>query len=559
MKREWNAVFIFGFVVLAVFLFNYGFSGITGFYGFGGQMAAALEVNLVSPANNTNSTNSSWSFEFSTNETGTGNCSIYTNSTGTFESQETLYFSQGGVFNLTSIPDGSFQWYVNCTNSYDEYNIVVSDSWNFLVDANAPSISEANNSAYYVVYGNSFLHDFNVTDLFLKNISIDNSDFWVNSSSGEVFNLSVLSVGNYSFSLNASDASGHSLSKRFYVIVYSNVSREVQDDTEDEIDLQDESDLNLTLFVNESVNMSLNVTKKVAFQVQALSGKTALKSAIIDIDSNSSTRLQWAIVKIFYEDSDLPANFDESTLRMYFYNESSQGWELVSGSGVDTTNNYVYGNVSHFSEYGLFGDVVVTDDGGDDDGGGGGSSGDNEIGLYTIGSSSEEITIEEGNFVYIRFGAKYYRFFLLDYSGFNASVSVSDGGSNYTFSQGDIIYDDLDGDGMVDVSIVFLSSYGGSVSNVRFKFDTPTGDFSEGVFLAPIEPGILEVVEGEDDGEIVAPPVVEHTFFEVYGFFIILGVIILIFVVGLVVSYFLQNYDTLKIKKFLNNVLKKRP
>ena len=61
----------------------------------------------------------------------------------------------------------------------------------------------------------------------------------------------------------------------------------------------------------------------------------------------TNTTAAWMNLSIFYNDSGL--GFDESRLSMYRYNGST--WNVISGGGVDTTNNFVYANISQFSVF----------------------------------------------------------------------------------------------------------------------------------------------------------------------------------------------------------------
>ncbi len=68
-------------------------------------------------------------------------------------------------------------------------------------------------------------------------------------------------------------------------------------------------------------------------------------------------------IYVYYDDSDLPVGFDESTLRLYWW--SGSGWDVLPG-GVDTVNNVVWGETTHFSLYAPFGNSLPIADAGDD-------------------------------------------------------------------------------------------------------------------------------------------------------------------------------------------------
>jgi hypothetical protein len=80
----------------------------------------------------------------------------------------------------------------------------------------------------------------------------------------------------------------------------------------------------------------------------------------IRMDSNLENALSSVIIKIYYTDSEVSAaNLDESTLRLYYYNETSGSWQAYNSpnGGVNTAENYVWANTTHFSDWGIFGSI----------------------------------------------------------------------------------------------------------------------------------------------------------------------------------------------------------
>lgn len=119
------------------------------------------------------------------------------------------------------------------------------------------------------------------------------------------------------------------------------------------------ADLNLSL--NQTVNATVTVTpsgnSSNLFSISGYSGLGTYYS--ITSGQVNSSNLGWVIIKLYYNESDISSSVDESALRLYWYNTTSAAWEEIPG-GVDTTNNYVWGNSTHFSEYTIVGQNTVT-------------------------------------------------------------------------------------------------------------------------------------------------------------------------------------------------------
>jgi PGF-pre-PGF domain-containing protein len=154
----------------------------------------------------------------------------------------------------------------------------------------------------------------------------------------------------------------------------------------------------------------------------------------LDIDaSNELANFSWSLIKVGYNDAEVNAlNIDENSLRLYWLNESSGEWirlesagspPWVFGTGVDTVNNIVWANVSHFSKYAVGGKAYAPDpvinsnggSGGSGSSGGGGSTGEDFKNIYISEIDRQFITKDsnvvhkfelEGNIVkYINFTA----------------------------------------------------------------------------------------------------------------------------------------------------------
>jgi len=171
------------------------------------------------------------------------------------------------------------------------------------------------------------------------------------------------------------------------------------------------TNVTLELFTNGNVTGSINITRSIVNITDELEvpgpGIYIRINASTNFSNDTDSNLSWALIKVNYTDEDVSNNnLVESSLRLYWYNESSGNWikletnspTWVYGSGVDTANNYVWANVSHFSDYAVGGELEKetpppSNGGGGSSGGGGGggTSGENYYNILVSETDRQSI------------------------------------------------------------------------------------------------------------------------------------------------------------------------
>jgi hypothetical protein len=116
-----------------------------------------------------------------------------------------------------------------------------------------------------------------------------------------------------------------------------------------------------------SVNESTVAANSSLVGIPALGRFLEITSPCLAGNMNSVT------MKLYYNDSDL-TGIDESTLRLYYYNATSNAWEKFDSpvGGVDMPANYVWAITNHFSNYGAFGSAPASSPASTGGGGGAG-------------------------------------------------------------------------------------------------------------------------------------------------------------------------------------------
>ncbi|MBI4158909.1 hypothetical protein HY500_01470 [Candidatus Woesearchaeota archaeon] len=125
---------------------------------------------------------------------------------------------------------------------------------------------------------------------------------------------------------------------------------------------------NIPVTINSS-NFLLNVTTKQDVANANISIRKFTNASIeilnplgefmdIDIDESLKNSLDSVVIRIPYNEEDISSkNINESTLKLYYYNESDNTWIPLT-SNVDVTNNIIEAALPHFSIYGVFGNKV---------------------------------------------------------------------------------------------------------------------------------------------------------------------------------------------------------
>ncbi|MHA1748246.1 MAG: ADP-ribosylation factor-like protein, partial [Promethearchaeota archaeon] len=116
--------------------------------------------------------------------------------------------------------------------------------------------------------------------------------------------------------------------------------------------------LNISL-LNFFVNLSLNLSDFYPIFI----------NQFLNIFIEDESALEWIVINFSYENIDLPSfNLIWSKLRMAFYNESNNHWELLSIWSIDATDRVISCNSSHLSFYTVLGIINSSSSSSDGDG-----------------------------------------------------------------------------------------------------------------------------------------------------------------------------------------------
>jgi len=126
------------------------------------------------------------------------------------------------------------------------------------------------------------------------------------------------------------------------------------------------SDAGTTLEISSSKNVSgaINlILTSTPLDIPTLSVPSLNKYLRIEASNSIANNLTYVVIKLYYTDEEVIASgIEEGSLGFYWWNRTSSAWDKltpamgwVKGAGVDTFENYVWANVTHFSDYSVGG------------------------------------------------------------------------------------------------------------------------------------------------------------------------------------------------------------
>jgi hypothetical protein len=121
-----------------------------------------------------------------------------------------------------------------------------------------------------------------------------------------------------------------------------------------------EANTTLELFSSQNASGTINVIlTSTPLDIPSLSVPSLDKYLKIEATESITNNLTSVLIRLYYTDEEVSASgIEEGFLSFYWWNQSSSVWEKLTpamewvyGAGVDTIENYVWANVTHFSDY----------------------------------------------------------------------------------------------------------------------------------------------------------------------------------------------------------------
>jgi PGF-pre-PGF domain-containing protein len=146
------------------------------------------------------------------------------------------------------------------------------------------------------------------------------------------------------------------------------------------VNAAEETDVILYIQTSNDTTGKINITKYdsvpsdtagASFGLTALGKYVKIEPADSIYNNLTGGNLSWVEIRVYYTQAEVDtAGLKESSLKLRYFNKSTNEWEDIAGSDVNTTevtingvqySGYVYANVTHFSYFGAGGNLEDTD------------------------------------------------------------------------------------------------------------------------------------------------------------------------------------------------------
>ncbi len=450
---------------------------------------AAPSLNISGPANNTNTSTALQVFSFSASDESaeTINCSL------TFNGSMVNYtmMSSYGFVNLshTITSAGSYLWNITCFDGKNS-NVSVTRTLNY--DSTSPTVTTISPANSTLLYTNSSDFQFNVSDNLFSTMAcglyaggmVVASNNSVANATTTTFASVPLAAGSLTWYVNCSDSASNTgiSSSRIIKVPQQNSTASVSTTVNVSSNVTSTDSVNITIVTSQSVTGTLT-TAQYNTNPSNTSATTGNGFAALGINTfifiNSSAEVQgnlsWYLLKIYYSDGSLPSGVVESSLRIYYYNETSGAWEQEADSGVDTTNNYVWANITHFSIFSAGGSQQsASPSGGGGGGGGGGSSTASATPIGVIPTfTASLVEAPKNQKISVQYESMPYLFEVWKFTGSTLNLKSLYNGDTHTIGNGLSKGFDLDSDGRHDIDISYSGSYGSKAMVIFYLVEKP--------------------------------------------------------------------------------------
>lgn len=280
-----------------------------------------------------------------------------TNCTWTF-GDGTINYSM----NLTShqyADNGTYTVTLNVTDDdgdTDEFHVNITilnvdPTADFTFEPNCPEIGEQ------IWFNDTSLDQ----DGIIVNWTWDFDDNSMNYSQNTTHSYSSLTSYDVTLTITDNDGNSSSITKR--LILKSTTTKSIPNSTSATYDLKDEVNSEIIIKTLNATNLTVTTFSECPYTVEENISDYENLETYLEITLENKTLLEWINFTVYYTEDDISENIDESSLMLFYWNETSEAWIQVSNCITNTLNTdgysgFVQANISHLTLFTMAGSII---------------------------------------------------------------------------------------------------------------------------------------------------------------------------------------------------------
>ncbi len=171
----------------------------------------------------------------------------------------------------------------------------------------------------------------------------------------------------YDVKLTIIDNDGNSSSITKHLVLKETTINSIESNESIFYDLKDEADAIITIKTTNITNLSVTTYSECPTSIEENISNYENLETYLEISLDDETLLDWINFSIYYSDSDLSEDVDESSLTLFYWNETNEEWANISNCTVydiDTSSysGYVQTNISHLTLFTIAGTSIQEED-----------------------------------------------------------------------------------------------------------------------------------------------------------------------------------------------------
>lgn len=174
-------------------------------------------------------------------------------------------------------------------------------------------------------------------------------------------------LNSYDVSLTVTDNDGNRTTITKHLILKDTTTTAIHDTESSFYNLKDEANTEINIKTQNATNLSVTIfSERPVYADETIPEHENLET-YVDISIENESLLEWINFSMYYTQEDIDEDIDETSLSLFYWNETQQEWiEIQNSFQYSTTSNkylgFVQANISHLTLFTLAGKTVEVDE-----------------------------------------------------------------------------------------------------------------------------------------------------------------------------------------------------